>query len=325
MFAFLRRHVAILCILVLSALLPAAGAAQTGPSRPHITGISHVGYFVSDLPAALTFWHGLLGFDVYWELKKPGSNDIRIAFLKINDHQHVELFNEPSPHPPNMLSHICFTTDNIAAMRAYLAAQGIAVPKEAGTTKAGDRAFEVKDPDGMLVEFVEPQKEGQEARAAGKFMPATRISTQIYHTGFLVGNTARSLDFYGRILGFKETWRGSPTPNELSWINMKVPDGDDYVEFMLYSKAPTDAKDFGGKNHLALVVPDIAVAAKELEERPAYGAYGKPLKIATGINGKRQLNLYDPDGTRVELMETHTVDGRVVPSSMAPPPAPSHP
>lgn len=322
MFALLRRYAAILCTL---ALFPAICAAQWGPPRPKITGISHVGYYVSDLPAALTFWHGLLGFDVYWELKKPGSDETRIAFLKINDHQHVELFNEPTPHPPNMLSHICFTTDSIVNMRGYLASSGISVPKEIGTTKAGDLAFEIKDPDGMLVEFVEPRKDGQEARAAGKFAPPSRISTQIYHTGFLVGNTERSLDFYGRVLGFKETWRGSPNPNELSWINMKVPDGDDYVEFMLYSKAPTTSKDFGGKNHLALAVPDIAAAAKELATRPAYKVYGKPLTIATGINGKRQLNLYDPDGTRVELMETHTADGRVVPSSTAPPPAPSHP
>ena len=43
-----------------------------------------------------------------------------------------------------------------------------------------------------------------------------------------------------------------------------------------------------------------------------------------GKNGKRQVNLYDPDGTRVELMEAQTADGKPVPSSTAPPPPPSH-
>jgi len=320
-----RRRVPVLFALLVATVGLAQAPAKPAPARPKITGISHVGYYVNDLPAALDFWHGLLGFDEYFELKKPNSDQVRIAFLKINDQQHVELFNEPSPHPPNMLSHICFRVDNVAQMRAYLRSQGFDVKDSTEKTKAGDYAFEIKDPDGMLVEFVQSLPDGAEAKAAGKFLPATRISAQIYHTGFLVGNTERSLDFYGRVLGFTETWRGSPNQNELSWINMKVPDGDDYVEFMLYSKAPTTAKDFGGKNHLALAVPDIAAAAKELATRPAYKIYGKPLTVQTGINGKRQLNLYDPDGTRVELMETHTADGRVVPSSTAPPPAPSHP
>jgi len=32
------------------------------------------------------------------------------------------------------------------------------------------------------------------------------------------------------------------------------------------------------------------------------------------------VNLYDPDGTRVEIMEPNTVTGKPVPSSAAPPP-----
>jgi lactoylglutathione lyase len=44
------------------------------------------------------------------------------------------------------------------------------------------------------------------------------------------------------------------------------------------------------------------------------------LEIRTGTNRKRQLNLYDPDGTRLELMEPHTVDGKPAPPSTAAPP-----
>src|ERR1700733_12704864 len=87
--------------------------AQTAPTRPKITGISHIGYFVSDLPKALDFWHGLLGYDEAYSLNKPGSDDTRIAFIKINDHQHIELFNEPPTNPPSMMSHLCFSVDDI--------------------------------------------------------------------------------------------------------------------------------------------------------------------------------------------------------------------
>jgi catechol 2,3-dioxygenase-like lactoylglutathione lyase family enzyme len=301
-------------------MLACAAVAQSTVQRPRITGISHVGYFVSNLPASLVFWHDFLGFDESYELKKPGTDEVQIAFIKINDHQHIELFNSPPTNPPNMMSHICFTVDNVERMKAYLRSMGIDVKAGNGEkTRAGDYAFEIKDPDGMLVEFVQSLPDGMEAKAAGKFEPETRISTKIYHAGFMVGDSVKSLDFYGRVLGFKQIWRGGANPKELSWINMQVPDGADYVEFMLYRTL--DPKGYGGKNHLSLEVPDMAKAVATLEARPAYKAYGKALEIHTGINRKRQVNLFDPDGTRVELMEPFTVDGKVTPWSEAPAPA----
>jgi catechol 2,3-dioxygenase-like lactoylglutathione lyase family enzyme len=306
------------CMAVLAAAIPAAAA--DAPARPRITGISHVAFHVSDLPKAQHFWHDQMGFEQYFSLPKKDGTDTRIAFFKVNDRQHIELFNEPSPRAPNMLAHVCFATDDIEGMRTYLRSQGIDVADgKGGKTKAGDYAFMIKDPDGMLVEFVQSLPDGVEARAAGKFMPSTRVSSQIYHVGFIVGNSQKSMDFYGRILGFKETWRGGGNPKELSWINMRVPDGVDYVEFMLY-RAPLAASQYGTKNHVALEVPDAAAVIATLQARPAFADYGKPLAAQVGRNGKRQVNIFDPDGTRAEVMEPHTHDGKVVPSSDAPPP-----
>jgi lactoylglutathione lyase len=66
------------------------------------------------------------------------------------------------------------------------------------------------------------------------------------------------------------------------------------------------------------MTPDIAAAKAKLETRT--GLYTKPMEIRTGTNRKRQMNLYDPDGTRIELMEPATVDGKPTPPSNAPPP-----
>jgi catechol 2,3-dioxygenase-like lactoylglutathione lyase family enzyme len=206
-------------------------------------------------------------------------------------------------------------------MRAYLRSKGFDLPPGASKTRTGDYAFEIKDPDGTLVEFVQSLPTGLEMQASGKFEPATRISDRIYHVGFLVGNSQKSIDFYGNVLGFTETWRGGANPKELSWINMKVPDGDDYVEFMLYRDKPGN---FGTRNHISLAVPNIDKAVAELKSRPAFETYSRDLTIATGINQKRQVNIYDPDGTRVELMEPFTVTGKPTPSSTAPPPPPAH-
>jgi catechol 2,3-dioxygenase-like lactoylglutathione lyase family enzyme len=154
-----------------------------------------------------------------------------------------------------------------------------------------------------------------------KFLPATRISPRIYHAGYLVADADKTEDFY-KMLGFTETWRGGANPKELSWINMKVPDGDDYVELMLYRALP-EASKWGVRNHLSLVVSDIDKSAAELKARSYFRTYGKELTIATGVNQKRQSNLYDPDGTRVEIMEPNTITGKPTPPSTAPPPPPA--
>jgi catechol 2,3-dioxygenase-like lactoylglutathione lyase family enzyme len=310
-------------VVAMSLMLQVRLNAQTEAERPRITGISHVGYFVSDLPKAIYFWHDFLGYDETYTLTKKDSQETRIAFIKINDHQHVELFNEPPTIPHNMMSHLCFTVDDIEQMRAYLRSKGYKVKVGDGSkTRAGDYAFEIKDPDGMLIEFVQSLPDGKEMQTAGKFMPATRISPRIYHVGYLVGDAGKTMDFY-KMLGFTETWRGGANPKELSWINMKVPDGEDYVELMLYHSLPDPSK-WGTKNHISLVVPDIEKSVATLEDRPAYKEYGKPLKVATGVNGKRQVNMYDPDETRVEMMEPNTVSGKPTPPSTAPPPPPSN-
>ena len=48
--------------------------------------------------------------------------------------------------------------------------------------------------------------------------------------------------------------------------------------------------------------------------------YSRTIESKTGVNRKRQANLFDPDGTRTELMEPVTIDGKPTPSSTAPPP-----
>jgi len=306
--------------LVLAILLTPALPAQTTPARPHITGISHVAYYVTDMPQSLVFWHDLLGFDLSYDRKKPTSTDTSVAFLKVNDHQYVELLSDPPPNTKNLLSHICFLTDDLEAMRTYLASKGVQVPARSSRTRTGDLVFTIHDPDGTAIEFSQPQPASVEAQGAGKFLPATPISDRIYHTGFVVLDTQRALDFYTNILGFHEIWRGGGPPT-LSWINLQVPDGTDYVELMLHSQPPAS---FGTDNHVALEVPSLAAAVTALQFRPAFKTYAKPLTPHIGKNGKRQLNLFDPDGTRVELMEPTTADGKPVPSSTAPPPAPSH-
>lgn len=156
-------------------------------------------------------------------------------------------------------------------------------------------------------------------REKGKFMPDTRISTRMSHFGVMIAQLDSALKFYEGILGFKETWRGSKNGKALSWVNLQVPDGNDYIEFMLYDKYPTLDR-VHTMQHICLEVPDVAKAGEILKSRPLPAGCKPPTEIATGVNGKRQINYYDPDGTRIEVMEPGTFDGKPRPPSTAPAP-----
>jgi lactoylglutathione lyase len=271
--------------------------------------------FVSDLQKARSFYENFLGFDEAYVLKRDDGTD-RIAFVKINEDQYLELFAEP-PKQDGHLNHISFFTDSAEGMRHYLASKGVKVPEKVGKGKIGNLNFNITDPDGHTVEIVQYEPESWTRREQGRHIPETRISSHMRHVGVTVGALDPAMKFYGEVLGLEEIWRGSSSGKTLSWVNMRVPDGDDYLEFMLYA-TPPDAEQMGVKNHVCLVTPDIEKAVATLKSRSEN--YSRPIEIKVGVNGKRQANLFDPDGTRIELMEPNTADGKPVPPSSAPPP-----
>jgi catechol 2,3-dioxygenase-like lactoylglutathione lyase family enzyme len=303
--------------LMVCCLVAATPGAKAAVKRPKILGIAHMAFYVSSLPKTLAYYKDFLGFAEPYDLKNP-DDTVGIAFIKINDYQHLELFAEP-PKGDGMLSHIAFYTDNAEQLRQYLISRGVHAPAKVSKGRTGDKNFTVKDPDGHTVEFVEYQPDGWAMKDRGKDMPATRISDHIMHIGFTVGELKRSKAFYNDILGFKEFWRGSSDGVTLSWVDLRVPDGQDYVELMLYKQLPPQDKR-GGANHISLETPDIAKAVATLKARASAVGYTRPIEIHVGHNRQRQANLFDPDGTRSELMEPFTVDGKPTPPSTAPPP-----
>lgn len=81
---------------------------------------------------------------------------------------------------------------------------------------------------------------------------------------------------YNDVRGFHVYWHGGRKDEETDWVDMQVPNGADWSEYML-----------------------IHAAEKQLRANGWNGT--EQPKI--GRDGKWQLNLYDPDDTRVELME----------------------
>jgi catechol 2,3-dioxygenase-like lactoylglutathione lyase family enzyme len=307
-----HRRIALLTFLLTTTLF-----GQTDVPRPQILGVAHIALYTTDLAKARAFYEDFLGFQELSTLKRDDGS-VRIAFVKIDDKQYVELFTD-APKEDGQLNHIAIYTDNAQKMRDYLAAHRVKVPALVPKGKTGNYNFTITDPDGHTVEVVQYLPDSLTEINQGKLLPPSRISSRIMHVGFLVRNLEASMKFYRDLLGFREFWRGSSNGTQLSWVNMRVPDGDDYLEFMLYTGTPS-AQERGVKNHLCLEVANIDKAVQDLEKRPTRTSYGREIKTQIGKNRKRQANLFDPDGTRIELMEAATVDGQPAPSSSAPPP-----
>jgi catechol 2,3-dioxygenase-like lactoylglutathione lyase family enzyme len=300
--------------LIASSLL-----AQTDAQRPRLLGIAHVAIFQSDLNSARTFYRDLLGFAEPFSLKHPDGTEW-LAFIKINDQQYVELF-EGTRQNSGHISHFALYTDNAARMRFYLAARGVTMVDQLHQGQTGDRFFTIKDPDGHFIEIVEYQPDSWTARAQGRFVPEGRISNRLTHVGVLVGSIGPALSFYRDILGLRETGRYGGTQGQATSIAMALPDGNDYIELVLDPAQPSPTQ-HKIQNHISLSSADVQQAALNLQSRSALAAYAQPITVHVGSQQRRQVDLFGPDGTRIEIMEPPpiptVIDSRPVSGSMAP-------
>jgi catechol 2,3-dioxygenase-like lactoylglutathione lyase family enzyme len=176
-------------------------------------------------------------------------------------------------------------------MRKFLRSQGL---RPSGM-KTNNRSsyFSVVDPEGNRVAFV------QEKSLNDVLGNDTRASKHLIHAGFVVRDRAATDHFYKDILGFRPYWHGGMKDDKDDWVAMQVPDGTDWIEYMLNIPPDADKKLLGVMNHISLGVTDIQAAKAQLLKNRAKLTEEPKL----GRDGKWQLNLYDPDDTRIEFME----------------------
>jgi len=281
-----------------------SGAADAGKqataqvvTRPAIIGVAHIGLRTDNLVAARKFYGGVLGFQEPFTVDDPPGK-LLLTYFKVNDHQYIEVFPELKDPKQDRLSHISFETTDAEQMRAYLASRGVKVPEKLEPMLDGNRGFDVFDPDGHDVEFVQFMPGSLHTRNFGKYLPDTRISQRIIHVGVVVQDRAKANAFYKDILGFHETWHGGMKDSDTDWVDMQVPEGTDWLEYMLNVHDPSP-RDLGVMHHFALGVPSVKASYETVLKRGKMPSE----KPEIGRDGKWQLNLYDPNFTRAELME----------------------
>src|ERR1035441_10333493 len=119
-------------ILVVAPLL-----AQEAVKRPKVLGVAHMAVYVRDLDKTRRFYENFLGFGEPFTLPNKTAPGVRIAFVKVNDRQYFEIFNE-ADRGEGQLHHISFYTDNAGQMYAYLKSKGVSVMSDRGSVSRSE-------------------------------------------------------------------------------------------------------------------------------------------------------------------------------------------
>jgi catechol 2,3-dioxygenase-like lactoylglutathione lyase family enzyme len=279
------------CIILQAAAPASSGEKQAG--RPRILGIDHVTVYVSDVEKSRKFYSEVLGLTA----PCPQYAGPEPCYLVAPSNQRVLLKQAPAQTKNqalrNWLAEVAFATDDLTGMRGYLLAHG-QHPGTIRTDSDGSQAFRMRDPEGNPIAFVR-----RPAAAVGHGPASRQISSHLIHAGFVVKDRAVENRFYVDLLGFRLYWYGGFKDDGIDWYELQVPDGPDWIEYMLNIPSNADHKELGVQNHFSFGVKNVHDAAALLRSNGLQTFDGPEV----GRDGKDSLDAYDPDGTRVEVME----------------------
>jgi catechol 2,3-dioxygenase-like lactoylglutathione lyase family enzyme len=273
---------------------------KAGPARPKITGISHLAVYAADMVTTERYYTKVVG-----AVKEADPENPRGVRYALSATQFIEVLPLPADAGINRLDHVAFDTESAEGMRKYLAAQGWKTPASVERGKDGSRWFDVLDAEGNKVQFVQPPAKAKAVDAQ------YAIGHHIIHVGFIVHDRAAEDKFYRDLLGFRPYWWGG-RGGKTEWVSQQVPDGHDWLEYMMTrgtAGIPADMTqhDLGVMDHFSIGVVSVPDEAKFLETGGRLGEHHDDApKI--GLDGKYQFNMYDPDGTRVEVMNFHATE-----------------
>ena len=277
----IRMVVAVFAGMVWAFLLSACAQQK----RPAITGIAFARFYASDATAAQHFYGDTLGL-------KRMTEGAR-AVYPVNASQWVEWVPLTDASLHTRMAAIGFTTRDAKALQRYVTEHGVAIAEP-----LRDGMFVVRDPDGYLVYFVQT---GSNAGVAHAEPAANATASRIIHVGHVVRDQAAEDAFYRELLGFKPYWHGGRKPERDDWVSLQVPDGTDWIEYMLHIPADASLKSVGVQDHFSLGTETMDTVLAKLKANGCTDAVCSKTQI--GLDGKMQLNLYDPDLSRLEYME----------------------
>lgn len=262
--------------------------------RPQIWGVAKMTFLVSEFQVARDYYAEFLGFE---EAFSYPSDIGEVISFKVNDRQFLEFVEDIDAKEKPRLVSVSFETEDVEQMRKYLHSKGVKVPSKVTTDRAGNEGILIHDPSGIPVEFIKFGENSLHKLSKGKFLSELRISRRIHHVGLYCKEVVDDDPFWVGIMGCKELWRYPENHQEKIQMNyLHFPDCVENIEHY-----PSDDINF---SHPCFLVEDMQETIYTLKERIGNNQLAKPIVA----KGKRWLlNLQNPDGTKVEFTEAHTV------------------
>lgn len=143
--------------------------------------------------------------------------------------------------------------------------------------------------------------------------------TKAHHTGISVRSMVESTKFYKGLLGFEEVFSWNPQADYIGVLTgypevnlhatiLKMPGVDVFLELLEYENVDTKVIDHGNANpgiaHIAFFVDDVDAWHLILTNK-GVKSVSKPVTPTIGPNkGGRAIYMIDPDGVRVELIQS---------------------
>jgi catechol 2,3-dioxygenase-like lactoylglutathione lyase family enzyme len=273
-----------------------AVAKKKPPRRPHVLGIAGVTILVSDVEAARKYYRNLIDPDhtcTYCE-------NVPHQFLFLPSGQRITFQKMPNPAPADLLAEVSFLTEDLEGFKKYFNFNKVYFDEV--KKKHGGELIRLllSDAEGHHISITDSYHLANAEDVNAGLPPANPSNpVRIIHAGFVVNNREAVDRFFVNELGFRPYWHGGMSEERDDWVAMQVPEGTDWVEYMLHIAPDADKHTLGVMNHISLGVPDIHAINDAIVK--AGVTPGEAPKI--GRDGKWQLNLYDADLTRVEFME----------------------
>jgi len=300
------------------ALLAQQGAAPAPRSELPILGIAGITFRVSDLDRARRYYQGVLGFPEAFTLK-DARGQVSSIFFKVNDDQFVEVIPGLQPGAVNRQVRVMIQSSDLDRLHDIYAAKAVN-PTPISTGPDGNPAFRVIGPDNATIDFIQYVPGSPQTLARGKFLDPRRLSTHLWHVGLYTSDRQSIAPFYQDKLGFAggrdlPGGRGEyiETPSSDRNLETKFPPLDPNNPA---TKAQYDREVMGAVQHLAIEVTDMRRTRDLAQERG--GLTDLQVRAHVGNNRHWLMHLFDPDGSRTEVMETGVQDSLPPMTVMAP-------
>ncbi|MGC2530471.1 MAG: VOC family protein [Candidatus Acidiferrum sp.] len=259
---------------IIAALFISVSCLSARPdSSPALAGIAHVAFRVSDVEKSREFYRAL-GFEQAFEIKDPGKPEV--SYIKINDHQFIELYGRANDSQPTGLLHVCYEAADIESLWNEYVKSGLN-PPPGRKAHAGNLLFILHDPEGQTLECTQYLPGSLHSEDRGKHLSNRRVSQHLFRAVLPVRDVNAEHAFYTSRLGFQNVLSSGT-------IRMRLP-GNSSDEIELEVSTPQT------KPRIAFTVANLARTAETLRSRS--------FDVKAGSDS---ISITDPDGTVILFM-----------------------